>query len=153
MNANWFEGTFAWPCTTGPEGGAEKSVPGGKAAMTSARSSVASTAPGRRGGEVLSSKPRWLGLEPLAKGVKLLGSMPIPNSSVQLNDGVVPRSAAAVPSIGTSSDSSTPSLSRSGSRTWNHAGRSIVASGGIFAGTPSAGTPSRSRAARRFSRP
>src|SRR5438046_8974703 len=95
VKANWFEGTFAWPCTTGPEGGAEKSVPGGKAAMTSARSSVASTAPGRRGGEVLSSKPRWLGLEPLAKGVKLLGSMPIPNSSVHLDDVVAPPSAAA----------------------------------------------------------
>src|SRR3989442_5159300 len=37
VNANWFDGTFAWPCTTTPDGGAEKFVPGGKAAMTSAR--------------------------------------------------------------------------------------------------------------------
>ena len=153
MNANWFEGTFAWPWTTTPDGGAEKFVAAGKAAMTSERSRVPRTAPGRRGGVVLPSKPTWPALEPLAKGVKVMGSMPIPNSSVHVSDVVAPRSAAAVPTIGTMSDSFTPSLSRSGSRTWNQAGRSMVASGGIFAVMPRAGTPSRSSAARRFTRP
>src|SRR5207247_662226 len=84
---------------------------------------------GRRGGEMPSSKPTWLGLEPIANCVKLVGSMPIPNSSVQWSDVVAPRSAAAVPTIGTMSDSFTPSLSMSGSSSWNHAGRSRVASG------------------------
>src|SRR5206468_748623 len=139
VKANWFEGMFACPCTTGPEGGAEKSVPGGNAAMTSARFRLVRSAPGRRGGEVLSSKPTWPGLEPIANWVKLVGSMPIPNSSVQWSDVVAPRSAAAVPTIGTMSDSFTPSLPMSGSSTWNHAGRSRVASGGILAAMPSAG--------------
>ena len=128
-------------------------MPGGKAAMTSARFRFVRSAPGRRGGEVPSSKPTWLGLEPIANCVKLVGSMPIPNSSVQWSDVVAPRSAAAVPTIGTMSDSFTPSLSRSGSSTWNHAGRSRVASGGILAAMPSAGTPRRSRAARRLTLP
>src|SRR5439155_276399 len=80
VKANWFEGTFACPCTTGPEGGAEKSVPGGKAAMTSARFRFVRSAPGRRGGEVPSSKPTWLGLEPIANCVKLVGSVRIPGT-------------------------------------------------------------------------
>ena len=146
VKANWFEGTFACPWTTTPDGGAEKFVPGGKAAITAPRFSVPSAVPGRRGGVTLASKPIRLALEPLAKGVKVVGSMPTPNSSVHASEVPAPRSADAVPTIGTVGD-------WSGSSTWNHAGRSIVASGGIFAGMPSAGTPRRSSAARRFTRP
>ena len=97
--------------------------------------------------------PRRLGLEPDANCVKVVGSMPMPHSRIQLSDVVAPRSADAVAAIGTLSDSFTPSLSMSGSNTWNQLGFSSVASGGIFAAMPSAGTPRRSSALRRFTRP
>src|SRR2546422_1037664 len=103
-----------------------------RSAICAARSSVPRTAPGRRGGVVLASNPTRLELDPLAKGAYVVGSIPTPNSSVHVSELVAPRPADAVPVIGTVGD-------WFGSRTWNQAGRSSVASGGIFAGMPSAG--------------